>query len=114
MQDKVEYNKFLANIKEKIQSAQYEALKKVNSELINLYWDIGAMISEKQNLHAWGKSVVEQLSNDLQNSYPGIRGFSARNIWRMRRFYEEYKQAEFLPPMVVEISWSHNIVINLS
>ena len=111
MTNKTEYNKFLSDIKVKIQSAQYEAFKKVNSELITLYWDIGSMISEKQNIHGWGKSVLEQLSKDLQNSYPGIRGFSARNIWRMRRFYEEYKQSEFLPPLVAEISWSHNIVI---
>ncbi len=106
-----EYNSFLVTVKQKIHQSQYEAYKKVNSELIRLYYEIGSLISEKQNKLGWGKAVVEQLSKDLQNSYPGIRGFSARNIWRMRRFYEEYGKTEFLPPLVAEIAWSHNIVI---
>lgn len=98
-------------VKQRIRSAQYEALKAVNRELINLYWDIGQMIFIKQQNSNWGKSVVEQLSKDLQTEFPGISGFSARNIWNMRSFYVTYSQNEKLQPLVAEIGWTHNIVI---
>lgn len=69
------------------------------------------MIVTQQQGASWGKSVVEQLAKDLQAEFPGISGFSARNIWRMRDFYLTYYSKEILPPMVAEIGWTHNIVI---
>ncbi len=98
-------------IKQRIRSAQYEALKAVNREMINLYWDIGQIIVTQQQGASWGKSVVEQLAKDLQAEFPGISGFSAANLWRMRLFYESYVNNEKLAPMVREIGWSHNLVI---
>ena len=106
-----DYQSFLKEIKEKILEAQYKALKAVNLELINLNWDIGKSIVEKQEQLGWGKSVVENLSKDLQNEFPGIHGFSSQNLWRMRRFYLEYQDNTKLAPMVREIGWSHNIAI---
>ncbi|MEH2126517.1 PDDEXK nuclease domain-containing protein [Nostoc sp.] len=105
------YRDLLMEIKQRIRSAQYEALKAVNREMINLYWDIGQIIVTQQQGASWGKSVVEQLAKDLQGEFPGISGFSARNIWRMRDFYLTYHSKEILPPMVAEIGWTHNIVI---
>lgn len=98
-------------VQQRIRSAQYEALKTVNREMINLYWDIGQMIVIKQQDASWGKSVVEQLAKDLQAEFPGISGFSARNIWNMRNFYVTYSQNEKLQPLVAEIGWTHNLVI---
>ncbi len=98
-------------IKQRIRSAQYEALKAVNREMINLYWDIGQIIVTQQQGASWGKSVVEQLVKDLQTEFPEISGFSAANLWRMRLFYESYVNNEKLAPMVREIGWSHNLVI---
>jgi predicted nuclease of restriction endonuclease-like (RecB) superfamily len=98
-------------VQQRIRSAQYEALKAVNREMINLYWDIGQMIVVKQQDVNWGKSVVEQLAKDLQAEFPGISGFSARNIWNMRNFYVTYSQNEKLQPMVAEIGWTHNLII---
>ncbi|MDZ8225931.1 PDDEXK nuclease domain-containing protein [Nostoc sp. ChiVER01] len=106
-----DYRDLLMEIKQRIRSAQYEALKAVNREMINLYWDIGQMIFTRQQEAGWGQSVVEQLAKDLQAEFPGISGFSARNIWRMRDFYLTYHSKEILPPMVAEIGWTHNIVI---
>jgi predicted nuclease of restriction endonuclease-like (RecB) superfamily len=103
-----EYKLFFTEIKEKIYQSQYEAMKQVNKALIKLYWDIGKSIVEKQQIHKWGKSVVEKLAEDLQIEFPGMNGLSSRNVWRMRMFYVEYEK---LPPMVAEISWSHNILI---
>ncbi|MEL7408840.1 MAG: PDDEXK nuclease domain-containing protein [Cyanobacteria bacterium J06558_2] len=101
----------LGEIKQHICSAQYEALKAVNQKLIALYWEIGKSIVTRQQGETWGKSVVEQLAKDLQQEFPGISGFSARNIWNMRSFYLTYCQNEKLQPLVAEISWTHNLII---
>jgi predicted nuclease of restriction endonuclease-like (RecB) superfamily len=106
-----DYKNLLLEVKQRIRSAQYEALKAVNKELIALYWDIGKTIVTRQQGASWGKSVVEQLAKDLQAEFPGIGGFSARNIWNMRSFYVAYKENEKLQPMVAEIGWTHNLVI---
>jgi predicted nuclease of restriction endonuclease-like (RecB) superfamily len=105
------YQSFLYEIRERIRSAQYEALKAVNKELIALYWDLGKMIVERQVEEGWGKSVVERLAKDLQKEFPGIKGFSERNLWNIRIFYLTYKDSKKLQPLVAEISWSKNIVI---
>ena len=109
--DKQAYNVLFEEIKEQIYKSQYEALKVVNKELIALYMFIGSSIVERQEKYGWGKSVVENLSEDLQKEFPGSRGYSSRNLWRMRNFYLEYKDNTKLPPLVAEIGWSHNIVI---
>lgn len=106
-----DYTNLLVDVKQRIRSAQYEALKAVNKELIALNWDIGKMIVTRQQGASWGKSVVEQLARDLQAEFPGISGFSAANLWRMRLFYETYANNEKLAPMVREIGWTHNLVI---
>jgi predicted nuclease of restriction endonuclease-like (RecB) superfamily len=105
------YGNLLGEIKQRIRSAQYKALRAVNRELIALYWDIGRMIVERQKLQGWGKSVVERLAADLQAEFPGVRGFSERNIRYMRKFYSTYSGNEKLQPLVAEISWTHNILI---
>jgi predicted nuclease of restriction endonuclease-like (RecB) superfamily len=105
------YQHLLLEVKQRIRSAQYEALKAVNKELIALYWDIGAMIVSRQQGASWGKSVVEQLAKDLQAEFPGIGGFSGANLWRMRLFYETYTINQKLAPLVREIGWTHNLVI---
>lgn len=106
-----DYATLLSDIKQRIRSAQYEALKAVNKEQIALYWDIGRMIVERQKGKSWGKSVVEQLAKDLHAEFPGIQGFSARNIWRMRDFHISYHTNEKLTPLVAEIGWTHNLII---
>lgn len=106
-----DYNHFLIEIKERIRSAQYEAMKAVNKEMIQLYWDIGKQITEKQQASGWGKAVVETLSNDLQKEFSGIRGFGTTNLWAMAQFYSEYQSNEILQPLVGEISWTKHLVI---
>jgi len=106
-----DYPRLLTEIKERIRSAQYEALKAVNKELVGLYWDIGRMIVERQDVEGWGKAVVEQLAADLRSEFPGVGGFSASNLWRMKAFFEAYTGLEKLAPLVREIGWSHNLAI---
>jgi predicted nuclease of restriction endonuclease-like (RecB) superfamily len=106
-----EYAVLLNKLKERIRSAQYAALRAVNKELITLYWDIGKIIIHRQKKSGWGKSIVERLSADLQNEFPGMSGFSPRNIWYMRNFFALYNKNKKLQPLVAEIAWSHNVVI---
>jgi len=106
-----DYQAFVKEIKEKIYQAQLKAMQAVNRELLALYSDIGKSIVEKQGQLGWGKSVVENLAKDLQNEFPGMQGFSARNLWLMRSFYLEYKDNKKLQPLVAEISWSHNVIL---
>ena len=101
---------FIVDVISKVRQAQYEALKAVNVQLINLYWEIGKSISEKQ-LESWGKSVVPNLSKELQKEFPEISGFSVTNLWLMAQFYSEYHKIENLQPLVGEISWTKHIVI---
>jgi predicted nuclease of restriction endonuclease-like (RecB) superfamily len=105
------YGALLSEIKQRIRSAQYQALRAVNRELITLYWDIGHLIVTRQEGETWGKSVVGTLAEDLKTEFPGITGFSASNLWRMKLFYETYQSSEKLAPMVREIGWTHNLVI---
>ena len=105
------YSRLLSEVKERVRSAQYAALKAVNKELVDLYWDIGRMVGERQQAEGWGKSVVKRLASDLQAEFPGVSGFSPSNLWRMKLFHETYAGIPKLAPLVREISWSHNISI---
>lgn len=106
-----QYKDFVVSVKQRIQQSQYEALKSVNKELIALYWDIGKSIVEKQDEFGWGKSIVTNLAEDLQQEFVGIKGFSVQNLWNMRLFYLNYADSTKLQTLSREIAWSHNIAI---
>ena len=93
---------FITEIKEKVRQAQYEALKAVNIELINLYWEMGKSIAEKQAM-GWGKAIVPTLAKELQKEFPKMIGLSAANLWLMAQFYTEYHQDKDLVPMVRDL-----------
>jgi predicted nuclease of restriction endonuclease-like (RecB) superfamily len=94
-----------------IKQSRTNAIKAVNAELINLYWNIGEHISKKIEQSEWGDSVVIELANFIQTKEPEIKGFSDKNIWRMKKFYETYKDFPKLSTLLREISWSHNLTI---
>jgi predicted nuclease of restriction endonuclease-like (RecB) superfamily len=107
-----DYSVLLAEVKERIRSAQLTALRAINRELVGLYWDIGrAIVGRQQEGKSWGKAVVERLAADLRAEFPGVGGFSASNLWRMKAFYEAYAGSERLAPLVREIAWSHNLIV---
>jgi predicted nuclease of restriction endonuclease-like (RecB) superfamily len=101
---------FITEIKQKVRQSQYEAMKAVNVQLISLYWEIGKSIAEKQTEN-WGKAIVPTLSKELQSEFPGVGGFSERNLWLMTQFYSEYHAIPNLQPLVAEISWAKHIAI---
>ena len=106
-----DYAAFLASVKKEIQTSRIKATRVVNRELIMLYWKIGEMIVRKQEELGWGKSVVQKLSKDICSEFEGIQGFSPRNLWDMKRLYEQYREQPNLRQLVAEIPWGHNLLI---
>jgi predicted nuclease of restriction endonuclease-like (RecB) superfamily len=94
-----------------IESAHERIVRSVNSEIIELYWQIGKTVSEKAKNGGWGQSVVAALAKHIKDRYGNPRGFSAQNIWRMKQFYETYKDNQILSPLVRELSWTNNLII---
>lgn len=94
-----------------IKQAQGKAVKAVNKELIDLYWSIGQYISTKIESSAWGDSIVKELAEFLSRTEPALKGFSDKNLWRMKQFYETYRDSAKLSPLVREISWTNNLAI---
>lgn len=94
-----------------IETRRQNAYKKVNEELISLYWDFGKYISEKVNDSNWGDKIVDKLVEFMKREYPTMRGFTRRGIYRMKQFYETYKDNEFVSTLLTQISWSNNVKI---
>ena len=129
------YISFFSNIKIKIREAQVKATLSANAQMIQMYWDIGNMISEKQKIEGWGANVISKLSSDLKKEMPELRGFSERNIGSMLRFAKEYSKVQQpvaqlqsteiqndikvqLPTaqlndikLLLSITWTHNIIL---
>ncbi|MDO8748468.1 MAG: PDDEXK nuclease domain-containing protein [Candidatus Omnitrophota bacterium] len=106
-----EYLTLLNEIKSRIAAARIQASRSVNNGLIQLYWDIGRSIIERQEKYKWGDAVVEKLANDLKEDFKSTFGFSVQNLWYMRQFYLEYKDDAILQQLVGELPWGHNILI---
>lgn len=103
--------KQFADIVQLIKASRTNAIKLVNAKLIELYWNIGKYISNKMEQSEWGDSVVPELAKYIQQQEPEIKGFSDKNIWRMKQFYETYKDFPKLSTLSRQISWSHNLAI---
>ncbi|MEI7850748.1 MAG: PDDEXK nuclease domain-containing protein [Kiritimatiellales bacterium] len=134
------YADLLAGIKNRVQTARVRAGLAANRELILLYWDIGRLVAERQSAEGWSASVIDRLSIDIRHDFPDLKGFSARNIWRMKSFYLTYRErfiklpqavaeigsvgkSEIPPPPVAELEksadyppvlqlpWAHNVLL---
>lgn len=90
-----DYPTFLTELKQRVLAARVRAIRAVNYDLVLLYWDIGQGIVEKQKHAAWGDAVVERLAKDLRRAFPEMSGFSARNVWDMKRLYLAYSDLDF-------------------
>ncbi len=109
--DESQYRQFLDEVKTEIRQTKIRVAKSANQELIQLYWRLGQVIIEKQEALGWGKSVVEQLAQDLKRTLEGRSGFSTQNLWYMRQFYQEYRDDTDLQQLVGEIPWGQNLTI---
>lgn len=107
-----EYTLWLCDLKTKIRKKQIHAALSVNQTLLELYWDIGKDIIDKQKNSNWGSNFIEQLSIDLKHEFPEINGFSRRNLYAIRQWYLFYsEQFQFVPQVVAQIPWGHNRLI---
>ncbi len=105
------YKEFLEDIKKRIREAQGKASLSVNKELVLLYWSIGKSILEKQTNEGWGAKIIDRMANDLASGFPGISGFSVRNLKYMRKFAEVHTDPEFVQTLLAQLPWWHNILL---
>jgi predicted nuclease of restriction endonuclease-like (RecB) superfamily len=105
------YADFLSDVKARVQGAQVRAALAVNSELVLLYWNIGADISRRMQQHGWGSKVVDQLAADLRREFPDMHGFSPRNLRYMRSFADAWTDEAILQGLLAKITWYHNLTL---
>jgi predicted nuclease of restriction endonuclease-like (RecB) superfamily len=105
------YDVFLADLKERIRTAQVKAALAVNQELVILYWRIGRDILIRQSEEGWGAKVIDRLSHDLRRAFPEMKGFSARNLKYMRALAEANPDETFVQEVLAQITWYHNITL---
>ena len=107
-----DYTVWITSLKSKIKSARIKVALSVNSQLIALYWEIGKDLSEKAKNAGWGSGIIEQISIDLKHEFPEMKGFSRRNLYAVKQWYEFYHHSfEFVPQAVAQIPWGHNRLI---
>jgi predicted nuclease of restriction endonuclease-like (RecB) superfamily len=108
--DLVHFEKQFDEVVQLIAKARIDALKSVNRELIQLYWKVGEYISNKIQKAEWGERIVSQLAVFIKTHHPEIKGFSDKNLWRMKQFYEVYRDSK-LSALLRELSWTNNLLI---
>lgn len=108
---KTDHESSFAEVANLIRQARQQSFQAVNTTLIDLYWQVGEYISAKLAAAAWGEGVVDQLARYLAQTQPGIKGFSRQNLFRMRLFYETYRDDEKVSPLVRQLPWTHNLII---
>ncbi len=104
-------NNIFEEIVKMIETRRNNAYRKINEELISLYWDFGKYISEKVNDANWRDKIIDKLVDFMKREYLTMKGFTRAGIYRMKQFYETYKDNEIVAPLVRQISWTHNVMI---
>jgi len=94
-----------------IQAAKQRAYQAVNTELVTLYWQVGEYISRKLESSEWGDKVVNDLARYLARTQPGLIGFTRRNLFRMRQFYDAYRNTEIVSAVLTQLPWTHHLMI---
>lgn len=107
------YRELIGRLKQRVRESQARAARKVNAELVMLYWSIGRDILVQQQANGWGDGVVERISQDLTAEVGGTRGFSRRSLFYMRRFAALWPDCEKVLPLVAQIGWSlHRVLLD--
>jgi predicted nuclease of restriction endonuclease-like (RecB) superfamily len=100
-----------AEVLSHIQQTRQHIFAQANTALMALYWQVGGIISQRVAQAGWGKGIVTELAQYIAQADPSIKGFSDKNLWRMKQFYETYQGNEELAPLVRELPWTHNVII---
>ena len=102
------YDRFVESIKRRIRTAQVKVALAANAELVLHYWEIGRDILASQKREGWGAKVIDRLANDLQQEFPKLSGYSARNLKYMRAFAEAWPDREIVQQLAAQIPWGQN------
>ena len=94
-----------------IENAKGRALKAVNAELINMYWEVGEYLSELCAESTYGDKVIDEVANYISATAPTIKGFNRRGLYRMKQFYETYKDDEIVSALLTQLSWTNHLLI---
>jgi predicted nuclease of restriction endonuclease-like (RecB) superfamily len=100
-----------AEVVEMIQQARGHAFTAVNATVVSLYWRIGEYISRKLEAAAWGEGVVDKLAQYIQRRQPNLRGYTRRNLFRMRQFYDAYRGQKKVSALLTQLPWTHHLII---
>lgn len=101
----------VGNLIQIISQSKQNALRKVNEELIHMYWKVGQFLSAESAKASFGDAYIDSIAEEIQNAFPGIKGFNRRGLYRMKKFYETYKDDEFVSTLLSQISWSNHLAI---
>ena len=102
---------FAGNLIKIIEDSRNNALKKVNEELIKMYWNVGEYLSRESRNVVFGDAYIDSVVNEIQNAFPGIKGFNRRGLYRMKQFYETYCEDEFVSALLTQMSWTNHLTI---
>ena len=105
------YQKDFETIFDNIVQAKQTIYTQARNIVIDLYWSVGRHISERVENGVWGTGIVDDLAKYISQKDPAIKGFSNKNLWRMKQFFEAYKDDVILSPLVRELPWTHNTII---
>ncbi|MDR2691772.1 MAG: PDDEXK nuclease domain-containing protein [Dysgonamonadaceae bacterium] len=107
-----DFTTWIKTLKSKIHTARNKLVFSINSQILELYWEIGRDIVEKQQNSNWGSSFVEKIAEELKHEFPEIKGFSRRNVYAILQWYKFYSaKYQFVPHAVAQIPWGHNRLI---
>lgn len=94
-----------------IDESRQNAFKRVNEELIRMYWNVGKYLSKESEKAEFGDAYIDSVAKEIQDAFPGIKGFNRRGLYRMKQFYEIYAEDEFVSTLLTQISWSNHLAI---
>ena len=94
-----------------IQQHRQNAYRKVNEELVSMYYEIGEYLSKKIRTGEYGDAIIKKISDEISNDYPTLKGFSIRNLYLMIQFYETYVDKQKVRPLVAQLSWTNNLLM---
>ena len=102
---------FAGNVVKIIENARNNAFKRVNEELIRMYWNVGEYLSKESENTAFGDAYINSIVKEIQSAFPGIKGFTRRGLYRMKQFYETYCEDQFVSALLTQISWTNHLMI---
>ncbi len=105
------YTAALAELKQQVRNARFSAQRRVNTELVRLYWGIGATILQRQEAEGWGSNIIGRLATDLRAEFPDMKGFSRANLFYMRRLAGEWPADAIVQQAVGQLPWGHITVL---